>query len=251
MLFSKNPLEVSYYLPIMVCFVIILSLIQLALTYFKSNIKDQDLADDKTLFENVSYSFTLPVRKDSLWFRYMTGYITARASMWAKSPYMYLLYSTLHGFTVGEIGVLYAIDAFSALIFGPIIGSLADVYGRKKFAILYNCLVITNLGLRITGIRELAYVAQMITGMGASILNTSYESWIVYESNKEFKDHIDEKDKFLKKLFKSQSIIDSTSSIAVSALCALLFVRNIYNSRISLVLWFQLLYQCVYASHQH
>ena len=223
MLFSESPLDLSYYFPVILVIMTIVAICQIVLYFYKQSRSIEEQKDDATLFENVSYSFTLGERKDNLYFRYLTGYITARASMWAKSPYMYMLYSTVHGFTVGEIGILYAIDASSALIFGPLIGSLSDVYGRKKFAVLYNILVIINLSLRITGIRDLAYVAQMLTGMGASILNTSYEAWIVFEANKEFGNYNEEKDKFLKKLFKSQSIIDSSVSIIISGICALAF----------------------------
>lgn len=223
MLFSQNPFDLSYFFPIIFIILLIILIFEMALFFIKKNRTQEEFNEDKTLFDNVSYSFTLGERKDNLYFRYMCGYICARASMWAKSPYMYMLYSTLHGFSVGEIGVLYAIDATSALIFGPIIGSMADIYGRKKFAILYNTLVIINLSLRITGIRALAYVAQVLTGMGASIVNTSYEAWIVFESNKEFGKFSTEKDKFLKKLFKSQNIIDSSVSIIITGICAISF----------------------------
>ena len=231
MLFSHDPLDISYYIPVIVVVCFIVLSVDLFLRYIKSKMSSQEKADDATLFENKSYSFTLLDRKDSLWYRYMSGYIISRCSMWAKSPYMYLLYSTLHGFTVGEIGVLYAIDAVSGLVFGILIGSLADIYGRKKFSMLYNILVVINLYLRLTGIRNLAYVAQVLTGLGAGIINTSFEAWLIYESSKEFKDKDLEKDKFLKRLFKSQSLLDSSCSILTSVVCALAFVSLKLNNK--------------------
>lgn len=225
MLFSKDPLDLSYYIPVILCVCLIVISLEFFLKFVKSKMSADEKADDATLFQNINYSLTLADRKDSLWCRYMSGYIISRCSMWAKSPYMYLLYSTLHGFNVGEIGVLYAIDAISGLVFGILIGSLADIYGRKKFSILYNILVIINLYLRLTGIRKLAYVAQVLTGLGAGIINTSFEAWLIFESSKEFKDKEQEKDKFLKRLFKSQSLLDSTCSILTSVVCAIAFVR--------------------------
>lgn len=241
MLFSDDPSDPTYYFPTMIIIVLIISIVQIIIFALKQSMTKEE-ADDATLCKDMNYSFELSARKDSLWFRYLSGYITARCSMWAKSPYMYMLYATLHGFTVGEIGILYAIDAASSLIFGPIIGSLSDVYGRKKFSIIYNLLVITNLSLRLTGIRELAYVAQVLTGMGASIINTSFEAWIVFESSKEFGRHSVEKDRFLKKLFKSQSLIDSSASIIVSGCCALAFVSHL-NHFIKFSIYMELFYQ--------
>lgn len=224
MLFSDNPYEPSYYYPVIISFLSLIFILQTVIFFFRQQLSQEE-ADDATLNKSKAYSLNLGHRKDSLWFRYILGYISARASMWAKSPYMYMLYSTYHKFTIQEIGVLYAFDAGSALIFGPIFGNLCDIFGRKKFSILYNILVICNLTLRLTGIKSLAYVAQIMTGMGAGLVMTTYEAWVVYEANKEFRSHGAEKDKFLKKLFKSQNLIDACTSIIVSGIGALFYVR--------------------------
>lgn len=226
MVFSNDPFDPTFYFPVIVSILCMIFLIQISIFYFKQQLSQEE-ADDATLNKSRTYSLNLSKRKDSLWFRYMLGYISARASMWAKSPYMYMLYATYHGFTIQEIGVLYAFDAGSALIFGPIFGNLCDVFGRKKFSILYNILVICNLSLRLTGIRSLAYVAQIMTGMGAGLVMTTYEAWVVFEANKEFRAHQAEKDKFLKKTFKSQNLIDACTSILISGVGALLYVRPI------------------------
>lgn len=228
MIFSENPYDPTFYFPTLISIVSLIFIIQCVIFYFKQQLTQEE-ADDATLNKSRAYSLNLSKRKDSLWFRYMLGYISARASMWAKSPYLYMLYSTYHGFTIQEIGVLYAIDAGSALIFGPIFGNLCDIFGRKKFSILYNILVVCNLSLRLTGIKALAYMAQVMTGMGAGLVMTTFEAWIVFEANKEFRAHQSEKDKFLKKIFKSQNLIDACTSIIISGIGAMSYVSLLIN----------------------
>jgi nitrate/nitrite transporter NarK len=139
--------------------------------------------------------------KYSLRFRYLFCYLIVRGSIWSKAPYLFILYLNYHKFSVSEIGLLFVIDYLSSLIFSPFIGGLTDVYGRKLFSIIYNLLVITNLILRLTGVQSLAYLAQLLTGIGTGIVNTSYESWIVCESHKVFEESAI-RQRFLKKIFK-------------------------------------------------
>ena len=125
---------------------------------------------------------------------------------------------------MAEIGVLYIIDGISALIAGPITGSLADKFGRRLFCQFYNFLVIANLLLRMTGSKPIAYLAQVLTGIGGGLIMTTFESWVVFEANKDFDQRIVEKERFLKKLFKTQTILDAIMSIVISAFCAITYV---------------------------
>jgi len=161
--------------------------------------------------------------KEKLKYDYIIAYILARASMWSKAPYLYTLYSQYHGFTVDEIGLLYIIDGFTALVSGPITGGLADKYGRRLFCQLYNLLIIINLSIRLTRVKFLAYMAQILTGIGTGLINTSFESWVVKESEKKFVNAEEERGRFLKKLFKTTTIIDAVMSIVVSAFTAVVY----------------------------
>jgi len=178
--------------------------------------------DNNSNYYSKKLSLDLSRKKDSLWFRYLMGYLTAKNSVWSKSPYMFILFLEYQKFNISEIGTLYAIDHITALIVGPIIGSLADRYGRKKFAMLYSVLNIINLSFRLSKVKTLAYMAQVCTGMGSGIIATIFESWVIFEANKEFGlNHEKEKDRYIKKLFKAQNLIDASSSIVVSAICAM------------------------------
>ena len=89
---------------------------------------------------------------------------------------------TVHKFSMAEIGILYLVDAVTALICGPITGQLADKYGRRMFCHFYNWSIIINLLLRMQGNRFLAYLAQVVTGFGAGLISTTFEAWVVSES---------------------------------------------------------------------
>jgi len=106
-----------------------------------------------------------------------------KAATWVKAPYIFALYNRVHLFTKADIGLLYALDNLSALIFGPIIGTLSDMYGRRKFCLLFSFVVVLHIYLRITGIQTLAYFAQVLNGISGSILETVFESWLNFEAN--------------------------------------------------------------------
>ena len=162
----------------------------------------------------------LEKKSHSLKYRYLIAYLCTRSSIWAKAPYMYLLFNKYHGFTISEIGVLYIIDGISALVFGPITGDLADKYGRRLFCILYCLCGILSQTLRVTGNIPLAYFSQIITGFAAGLISTTFESWINFEAEKDLNKG---KKIFLEKLFKTQTIFDSINSLIISSLGALLF----------------------------
>ena len=127
-----------------------------------------------------------------------------KAATWIKAPYIFALYNRVHNFTMAEIGVLYAVDNLSGLIFGPIIGTLSDIYGRRKFAFGYCIIVMSHIYLRITGQRILAYPAQILNGISGSILDTVFESWLNFEANLLFDKSLEgemQKNYYLKEIF--------------------------------------------------
>jgi len=210
---TTDPSLNSYYYPILLLIFVVFILIELLILAIKNHIDlNIDKNNNNTLFSNVSYSITFIKNKNSLKIRYLICYIFARAAMWAKAPYLYTLFATVHKFSMGEISNLYLIDAVAAFIFGPITGQLADIYGRRFFCHIYNLSIILNLLLRMAGTKPLAYASQIITGLGAGLINTTFEAWVVAEAKKDFGQYELERDKFLKKLFRTANIIDAAMS---------------------------------------
>lgn len=223
-LISNDPASSSYYYPTIIVYLVLFLAIHLIIHLYKNNSKTyRARALSHSLDAGKDYSEDLVREKKWLKIKYLSAYILARAAMWAKAPYLYMLYNKYHGFSVSEIGVLYVIDAVSGLISGPILGSFADKFGRKLFCMNYCVFVFSNLGLRLTGSRPLAYVAQVLTGFGSGLINSTFESWLVCESKKVFGDLELENERFLKRLFKNQNLYDAVCSLVVSAVSAVIF----------------------------
>jgi MFS transporter, MFS domain-containing protein family, molybdate-anion transporter len=223
---SQDPFHSAYYYTLILSYTLIFGLIQLAIYLYKSKSPAYRTRKfSSSIDEGKEYPKEFIKNKDYLKFKYLLAYCLTRASIWAKSPYMYTLYNKYHGFDVSEIGVLYVVDAVAGLISGPIFGSWADKFGRKLFCMNYCVFVILNLSLRLTGSKPLAYVAQILTGFGSGLINTTFESWVVYESRKVFEGREQENEKFLKRLFKNQNLYDAIISLLVSGISALVYTN--------------------------
>lgn len=222
-----DPSKNSFYFPIIMGIATVLLIIQLSIMLLKHLQRDpnQDInaSMDKTLQNNVSYRQNLEEDKNSLKARYLVAFVITRSAMWAKAPYLYTLFMTVQKFSFSEIGILYFVDAVAALILGPITGQLADKYGRKFFCHCYNVSIIINLLLRMEGSRLLAYLAQVVTGFGAGLICTTFEAWVVSESEKVFQGYHNEAERFRKRLFKSSNVYDAVVSIITSIICAFIY----------------------------
>lgn len=249
MIFSDDPAQPSYYIPFLACLLAIISILYSLKTLLNnkknSNVKENSklVQIQDTLDPDQIYLPSINERKNNLRVRYLIAYVLTRGSIWSKTAYLYTLYSTIHKFSIAQMGVLYIIDALSALIFGPITGNLADIFGRKMFCMSYCLIVVSNLSLRMTGSRPLAYVAQVLTGIGNGLITCTFESWANYEAAKEFKECHEDKDqaekakrRFLKRIFKSynyynysQVLCDAMMSVGVTFITSILFVKMCLN----------------------
>ena len=200
-----SPMSSEYYYPIIMLIMsllAILNFISMSLDNKEKEVVINDMSSTKSPLTIANMITKDQLKsKNTLRANYLICFLIVRASVWSKSPYMFILYFEYHKFTIQEIGILYIIDSITAMIASPIVGILSDKYGRKLLSLLYNVTVILNLILRLTGQRNMAYIAQILTGIGSGIVNTSYESWVVCESEKILPDPII-KQRFLKKLFK-------------------------------------------------
>lgn len=224
-----DPSKNTYYFPILIGIATILLLIQLTIMiikdYQKKDPSDTNMNQsiDNTFQKDKSYPESLKRNRETLRSRYLLAFVITRSAMWAKAPYLYTLFMTVHKFSFAEIGILYLVDAVAALIFGPITGQLADKYGRKLFCHCYNFSIIINLLLRMQGSRFLAYLAQVVTGFGAGLISTTFEAWVVSESEREFGVFKEEAVRFRKRLFVKSNIYDAAVSIITSIILAFIY----------------------------
>jgi MFS family permease len=174
---------------------------------------------------------TLSKEESSLRFKYLFAFSIIRAATWIKAPYLFALYNRLHLFDRQQIGILFAIDNLSSLLTGPVFGVLCDMYGRKKFCVLYCIFAISHVCLRLTGSQLLAYPAQFITGFCSCLIEIAFESWLNFEASLLFKSTLEGKklkNAYLREIFSKQTLIDCYCSLGLSTFATLLYVNLLF-----------------------
>ncbi|XP_047315721.1 molybdate-anion transporter-like [Impatiens glandulifera] len=114
---------------------------------------------------------------------YLLIYSLMMAGDWLQGPYVYYLYS-VYGFTKGEIGQLFIAGFGSSMLFGTIVGSLADKQGRKRACITYCITYILSCITKHSPQYKILMVGRVLGGIATSLLFSAFESWLVAEHNK-------------------------------------------------------------------
>uniref|UniRef100_A0A1J3EQX7 Molybdate-anion transporter n=1 Tax=Noccaea caerulescens TaxID=107243 RepID=A0A1J3EQX7_NOCCA len=114
---------------------------------------------------------------------YLLVYSLMMAGDWLQGPYVYYLYST-YGFSKGEIGQLFIAGFGSSMLFGTIVGSLADKQGRKRACVTYCITYILSCITKHSPQYKVLMVGRVLGGIATSLLFSSFESWLVAEHNK-------------------------------------------------------------------
>ena len=141
------------------------------------------------------------------------------AGDWLQGPYVYYLYST-YGFGKGDIGQLFIAGFGSSMLFGTIVGSLADKQwefpflffflssslcnqrrtmllgennicacvfgfrGRKRACVTYCIVYILSCITKHSPQYRVLMVGRILGGIATSLLFSAFESWLIAEHNK-------------------------------------------------------------------
>ncbi|KAL7146093.1 hypothetical protein ABFS83_06G018000 [Erythranthe nasuta] len=111
---------------------------------------------------------------------YLLVYSLMMAGDWLQGPYVYYLYST-YGFGKGEIGQLFIAGFGSSMLFGTIVGSLADKQGRKRACVTYCITYILSCITKHSPQYRVLMVGRVLGGIATSLLFSAFESWLVAE----------------------------------------------------------------------
>ncbi|XP_074572477.1 uncharacterized protein LOC141828981 isoform X1 [Curcuma longa] len=114
---------------------------------------------------------------------YLVVYSLMMAGDWLQGPYVYYLYSQ-YGFDKGDIGRLFIAGFGSSMLFGTIVGSLADKQGRKRACVTYCITYILSCITKHSPEYKVLMVGRILGGIATSLLFSSFESWLVAEHNK-------------------------------------------------------------------
>ncbi|CAA6659863.1 unnamed protein product [Spirodela intermedia] len=116
---------------------------------------------------------------------YLVVYSVMMAGDWLQGPYVYFLYSH-YGFDKGDIGRLFIAGFGSSMLFGTIVGSLADKQGRKRACVTYCITYILSCITKHSPQYKVLMVGRILGGIATSLLFSAFESWLVAEHNKGF-----------------------------------------------------------------
>lgn len=114
---------------------------------------------------------------------YILVYSLMMAGDWLQGPYVYYLYTT-YGYGKGDIGHLFIAGFGSSMLFGTIVGSLADKQGRKRACVTYCISYILSCITKHSPQYKILMVGRILGGIATSLLFSSFESWLVAEHNK-------------------------------------------------------------------
>ncbi|KVH89981.1 Major facilitator superfamily domain, general substrate transporter [Cynara cardunculus var. scolymus] len=114
---------------------------------------------------------------------YLLVYSLMMAGDWLQGPYVYYLYTT-YGFGKGDIGQLFIAGFGSSMLFGTIVGSLADKHGRKRASVTYCITYILSCITKHSPQYRVLMVGRILGGIATSLLFSAFESWLVAEHNK-------------------------------------------------------------------
>jgi MFS family permease len=120
--------------------------------------------------------------KEFLSFRnnYLVVYSMMMAGDWLQGPYVYALYEA-YGFSRGDIGRLFIAGFGSSMIFGTIVGSLADKHGRKRAALTYVASYTFGCCTKHFNSFWVLFMGRIFCGVATSLLYSAFESWLVAE----------------------------------------------------------------------
>jgi len=125
-----------------------------------------------------------PKSDDSKGFQrlYILVYSVAMFADWLQGPYVYALYAS-YGFSAGDNAVLFVAGFGSSMIFGTVVGSLADRTGRKKAALLYCVLYTVSCMTKHVSSYWILMIGRVTGGIATSLLFSVFDSWLVCEHN--------------------------------------------------------------------
>jgi MFS transporter, MFS domain-containing protein family, molybdate-anion transporter len=126
-------------------------------------------------FENVEY---VKFRNN-----YLLVYLCMMMADWLQGPYVYALYKS-YGYGLEEIGILFVVGFLSSALFGTVISSFADKYGRKKMAILFSIIYTLSCLTKLSSNFMFLLLGRLFGGIATSLLFSVFEAWMVSEHNK-------------------------------------------------------------------
>ncbi|KAK9762699.1 hypothetical protein K7432_011307 [Basidiobolus ranarum] len=116
--------------------------------------------------------------------KYLVVYCLVMAGDWLQGPYVYALYKG-HGLDMYYISILFITGYLTSALFGALLGSLADNYGRKRVCLWFTAFYSISSILATVPNFTLLFIGKVFGGISTSLLYSIFESWMVSQHFKE------------------------------------------------------------------
>ncbi|CAF0723240.1 unnamed protein product [Didymodactylos carnosus] len=111
---------------------------------------------------------------------YLLVYLLAVGGDWLQGPHVYALYES-YGIQKHEIEILFIAGFGSSMIFGTLVASMADKYGRRNTCLMYGILYGLSCVTKHFSNFYVLFTGRLLAGMATSILFSAFESWLINE----------------------------------------------------------------------
>ncbi|KAJ3015962.1 UNVERIFIED_CONTAM: Molybdate-anion transporter [Siphonaria sp. JEL0065] len=111
---------------------------------------------------------------------FLTVYLLNMFGDWLQGPYLYALYRS-YGYSVGAIGQLFVFGFLSSAIFGTLIGSMADKYGRRNLSYVFAVSYALSCATKLSPNFAILAFGRILGGIATSLLFSVFESWMISE----------------------------------------------------------------------
>ena len=154
--------------------------------------------------------------------KYLLIYAFASLGDWLQGPYLYSLYQS-YGYSKQSIQFLFVTGFTSSMFFGTIIGTLADIYGRKLNCLLYFLFYSLSCLSVHVNIYKILLVGRVLGGAATSILMSAFEAWVIRQAQIEATSSESTNiDVTLKNIFGYSTVLNSLMAILAGLISQLL-----------------------------
>jgi len=142
------------------------------------------ICSDKNQISGITNLFTGKDRLSRFQRLYLPGFLLAMLADWLQGPFVYALYQG-YGIDREHNGYLFVGGFGASAVVGTVVGSLADRFGRRKFAILYCAIYFGHCATKHWGFFGMLMLGRILGGISTSLLFSVFDSWLVSESQRE------------------------------------------------------------------
>mmetsp|Transcript_27467 Transcript_27467/g.60113 ORF Transcript_27467/g.60113 Transcript_27467/m.60113 type:complete len:504 (+) Transcript_27467:59-1570(+) len=111
---------------------------------------------------------------------YLSVWCLCVAADWLQGPYVYALYAA-YGYSGREIAQLFVTGFLSSMVFGCVVGTVADKFGRKRTCLAYCIFYIVSCLTKHCNNYWTLMFGRLTGGIATSMLFSAFECWMVSE----------------------------------------------------------------------